>query len=116
LPSTASFTTPSFGCHIGHSYTAEIMATAQFEEMEKVMRAAVRVLTSGLNSASRWPEHGGDAETEASKDRHAASKQALDWAYKVAKSATAGPKTLIIAMARWSVSEFTAESRSRILS
>jgi hypothetical protein len=35
---------------------------------------------------------------------------------KVAKSATAGPKTLIIAMARWSVSEFTAESRSRILS
>ncbi len=33
-----------YGCHIGHSYTAEAMAAAQFDDMEKVMRSADRIL------------------------------------------------------------------------
>ncbi len=44
-----------FGCHIGHSYTAEILATAQFEGMEKVMRAAVRFLNERAEFCLRWP-------------------------------------------------------------
>ena len=72
-----------FGCHIGHSYTAEIMATAQFEEMEKVMRAAVRFLNERAEFCLQMAEHGGDAESDASKAWHAASKQALDRAYKL---------------------------------
>ena len=72
-----------FGCHIGHSYTAEIMATAQFEEMEKVMRAAVRFLNERAEFCLQMAEHNGVAEPDASNDWHAASKQALDRAYKL---------------------------------
>ena len=72
-----------FGCHIGHSYTAEIMAAAQFEEMEKVMRAAVRFLNERAEFCLQMAEHSGVAAPEASSDWHAASKQALDRAYKL---------------------------------
>lgn len=72
-----------FGCHIGHSYTAEIMAAAQFEEMEKVMRAAERFLNERAEFCLQMAEHGGDAGDAASSDWHAASKQALDRAYKL---------------------------------
>lgn len=72
-----------FGCHIGHTYTAEIMATAQFEEMEKVMRAAVRFLNERAEFCLQMAEHGGVANTDASSSWHAASKQALDRAYKL---------------------------------
>jgi two-component system chemotaxis response regulator CheB len=33
-----------YSCHIGHTYTAEAMAAAQFDDMEKVMRSAERIL------------------------------------------------------------------------
>lgn len=72
-----------FGCHIGHSYTAEIMATAQFEEMEKVMRAAVRFLNERAEFCLRMAEHGSVTDSDASEDWHAASRQALDRAYKL---------------------------------
>jgi len=73
-----------FGCHIGHTYTAEIMASAQFEEMEKVMRAAVRFLNERAEFCLQMAEHGGDAVSEvSSNDWHAASKQTLDRAYKL---------------------------------
>lgn len=72
-----------FGCHIGHSYTAEIMAAAQFEEMEKVMRAAVRFLNERAEFCLQMAEHGGNAGSDASREWHAASKQALDRAYKL---------------------------------
>lgn len=71
-----------FGCHIGHSYTAEIMATAQFEEIEKTMRAAVRFLNERAEFCLQMAEHG-VADPDASSDWHAASKQALDRAYKL---------------------------------
>ncbi len=72
-----------FGCHIGHSYTAEIMATAQFEEMEKVMRAAVRFLNERAEFCLQMAEQVRDNDPDASNDWQAASKQALDRAYKL---------------------------------
>jgi two-component system chemotaxis response regulator CheB len=71
-----------FGCHIGHSYTAEIMATAQFEEMEKVMRAAVRFLNERAEFCLQMAEYT-QKEPNISADWHAASRQALDRAYKL---------------------------------
>lgn len=72
-----------FGCHIGHTYTAEILATAHFEEMEKVMRAAVRFLNERAEFCLQMAEHGGPIDNEIFKSWHAASKQALDRAYKL---------------------------------
>ncbi|MEF2549842.1 chemotaxis protein CheB [Aurantimonas sp. A2-1-M11] len=72
-----------FGCHIGHSYTAEVMAAAQFDEMEKVMRAAVRFLNERAEFCLQMAEHGGVAERDVSDEWHAASRQALDRAYKL---------------------------------
>jgi len=72
-----------FGCHIGHSYTAEIMGTVQFAELEKVMRAAVRSLNERAEFCLQMAEHGGIAEPDAASDWRAASKQALDRAYKL---------------------------------
>ena len=72
-----------FGCHIGHTYTAEIMATVQFEEMEKVMRAAVRFLNERAEFCLQMAEQGGDADPVGASEWHAASKQSLDRAYKL---------------------------------
>jgi two-component system chemotaxis response regulator CheB len=82
-----SYTTPrdtigsivKFGCHIGHSYTSETMASAQFDELEKVMRAAVRFLNERAEFCLQMAESGPGAST----DWHAASKQALDRAYRL---------------------------------
>lgn len=72
-----------FGCHIGHTYTAEIMAAAQFEEMEKVMRAAVRFLNERAEFCLQMAEHAEGGKSGASADWHAASRQALDRAYRL---------------------------------
>ena len=72
-----------FGCHIGHTYTAEIMAAAQFEEMEKVMRAAVRFLNERAEFCLQMAEHAEGGKSAASAEWHAASRQALDRAYKL---------------------------------
>ncbi|QPC88901.1 hypothetical protein GA830_18750 (plasmid) [Mesorhizobium sp. NBSH29] len=70
-----------FGCHIGHSYTAEIMAGAQFEEMEKVMRAAVRFLNE-RRICLQMADHTRSAE-HAPPPTGTPSRQALDRAYKL---------------------------------
>ncbi len=72
-----------FGCHIGHTYTAEIMASAQFEEMEKVMRAAVRFLNERAEFCLQMAEHSAGDASGITHDWHAASMQALDRAYKL---------------------------------
>lgn len=72
-----------FGCHIGHTYTAETMATAQFEEMEKVMRAAVRFLNERAEFCLQMAEHAEAGASGSSVEWHAASRQALDRAYKL---------------------------------
>lgn len=72
-----------FGCHIGHTYTAEILAVAQFEEMEKVMRAAVRFLNERAEFCLQMSDQDGATDSDASDAWLAASKQALDRAYKL---------------------------------
>ncbi|PZM14601.1 chemotaxis protein CheB [Rhizobium tubonense] len=72
-----------FGCHIGHTYTADIMASAQFEEMEKVMRAAVRFLNERAEFCLQMAEYTHSPHPDISAKWHAASRQALDRAYKL---------------------------------
>ncbi|WP_426124272.1 chemotaxis protein CheB [Pararhizobium sp. PWRC1-1] len=72
-----------FGCHIGHTYTAEIMESAQFEEMEKVIRAAVRFLNERAEFCLQMAELFHRSEPAQSSQWHEASKQALDRAYKL---------------------------------
>lgn len=72
-----------FDCHVGHTYTAEVMASAQFEELEKVMRAAVRFLNERAEFCLQMAEHSQSGEANIASDWHAASKQALDRAYKL---------------------------------
>lgn len=72
-----------FGCHIGHSYTAEIMAAAQFEDMEKGMRAAIRFLNERAEFCLQMADQTGQDDNELSAEWLAASKQALDRAYNL---------------------------------
>lgn len=72
-----------FGCHIGHSYTAEVMAAAQFDDMEKSMHAAVRVLNERAEFCRQMAEHTQFTEAHLSADWRAAREQALDRAYKL---------------------------------
>ena len=72
-----------FGCHIGHTYTAEIMAMAQFEDMEKTMRAAVRCLNERAEFCRLMAESGPSASPDHSAGWDAAHKQAHDRAYQL---------------------------------
>lgn len=72
-----------FGCHIGHTYTSEVMASAQFEELEKVMRAAVRFLNERAEFCLQMAESLYRSEPRISAQWDEASKQALDRAYKL---------------------------------
>ena len=71
-----------YACHIGHSYTAEAMAAAQFDDMEKVMRSAERILNERAEFCRQMAEHAGAAGRAAGDESwHAASLQALERAY-----------------------------------
>lgn len=72
-----------FDCHIGHSYTGEVLASAQFDEMERVMRAAVRILNERAEFCLEMAEQARLQEPDAAGPWEAASKQALDRAYKL---------------------------------
>ncbi|MEZ2329701.1 chemotaxis protein CheB [Mesorhizobium sp. RCC_202] len=72
-----------FDCHIGHSYTGEVLASAQFDEMERVMRAAVRFLNERAEFCLEMAEQARLHEPGAAPQWEAASKQALDRAYKL---------------------------------
>lgn len=70
-----------FACHIGHTYTAEIMATAQFEDTEKLMRAAVRSLNERAEFCRQIAEHNRLIDPKAATAWQAAGKQSLERAY-----------------------------------
>jgi two-component system chemotaxis response regulator CheB len=72
-----------FGCHIGHSYTADTMAMAQFDKMERMMRAAVRFLNERGEFCLQMAEHTYSMQPELSAAWQAASRQSLDRAYKL---------------------------------
>ena len=71
-----------YACHIGHTYTAEAMAAAQFDDMEKVMRSAERILNERAEFCRQMAEHAG-APGKAAGDEiwRAASREALERAY-----------------------------------
>lgn len=71
-----------YACHIGHTYTAEAMAAAQFEDMEKVMRSAERILNERAEFCRQMAERAG-APANAAGDEiwRAASREALERAY-----------------------------------
>lgn len=70
-----------FACHIGHTYTAEIMATAQFEDTEKLMRAAIRSLNERAEFCRQIADHNRLADPKASTAWQAAGKQSQERAY-----------------------------------
>ena len=71
-----------YACHIGHTYTAEAMAAAQFEDMEKVMRAAERILNERAEFCRQMAEHAGSPGKAAGDEIwRAASREALERAY-----------------------------------
>jgi len=66
-----------YACHIGHLYTAEAMAAAQFNEMERVMRAAERI----LNERSEFCRQMADRADPRAEVWRSASAEALERAY-----------------------------------
>lgn len=71
-----------YDCHIGHSYTAEILAEAQFDDMEKIMRAAVRVLNERAEFCRQMADRGEDlGPPDDQSVWRRASRQALERAY-----------------------------------
>jgi len=71
-----------YACHIGHTYTAEILGAAQFSAMEKTMRAAVRCLNERAEFCRQMADEG--ASQNDGEDRggwRVASAQALERAY-----------------------------------
>ncbi|TIX79817.1 MAG: chemotaxis protein CheB [Mesorhizobium sp.] len=83
LKSSQIGTITKFDCHIGHSYTAETMTIAQFDKMERMMRAAVRFLNERAEFCLQMAEHTYSSEPDRSASWQAASKQALDRAYRL---------------------------------
>ncbi len=71
-----------YACHIGHTYTAEAMAAAQFEDMEKVMRSAERILNERAEFCRQMADRAGAAgEGAGGEVWRAASCEALKRAY-----------------------------------
>ncbi len=71
-----------YACHIGHTYTAEVMAAAQFDDMEKVMRSAERILNERAEFCRQMAERSGSGgKASGGEVWRAASQEALDRAY-----------------------------------
>ena len=71
-----------YACHIGHTYTAEVMAAAQFDDMEKVMRSAERILNERAEFCRQMAERAGaGGRASGGEVWRAASLEALKRAY-----------------------------------
>lgn len=77
-------TLTEYRCHIQHVYTAEVLAEAQFDQMERVMRAAERIVHERSEfcrqMAGRAETSGAGAEERLWRT---AERQALDRAYEL---------------------------------
>ena len=71
-----------YACPIGHTYTGEAMAAAQFDDMEKVMGSAERIFNERAGFCRRMTDWI-DASRESSNGElwRAASQEALARAY-----------------------------------
>jgi two-component system chemotaxis response regulator CheB len=70
-----------YACHIGHTYTAEAMAAAQFDEMERVMRSAERILNERAEFCRQMAERTDPSADGGGDVWRAASHEALSRAY-----------------------------------
>ncbi|HUZ12876.1 MAG TPA: chemotaxis protein CheB [Caulobacteraceae bacterium] len=70
-----------YACHIGHVYTAEAMAAAQFDEMERVMRSAERILNERAEFCRQMAERSAPSGEAGCEVWRAASREALTRAY-----------------------------------
>lgn len=73
-----------YDCHIGHAYTAETLAAGQFEQMERIMRAAERSLNERADFCRQMAER--DEAAGATADGmlwRAARQEAVERAYKM---------------------------------
>ena len=73
-----------YRCHIQHVYTAEVLAEAQFDQMERVMRAAKRIVHERAELCRQMAvraEAAGVPEDESLW--RTASRQAMDRAYEI---------------------------------
>lgn len=93
-----------FGCHIGHVYTAEVVAAAQFAPLEGSLKAAMRSLgergelcrqmadkaraSGGAPAAARW-----DAAAREAKERTVVLRRLLEeeWTHPAGNEAPQSP-------------------------
>jgi|APThiThiocy_cv2_1041547.scaffolds.fasta_scaffold01100_37 hypothetical protein len=88
------------------------MAAAQFEDMEKCMRAAVRVLNERAEFCCQMTERMRSMEPEVSAKWRAASDQALEQAYKLRASMRIARITIGMPAARHLRSPMPRQRRS----
>jgi two-component system chemotaxis response regulator CheB len=75
-------TLAKYNCHIGHTYTAEAMAAAQFDNMERIMRSAERILNERAEFCRQMAERAAAAgEVSTGEIWQSASGEALARAY-----------------------------------
>ena len=73
-----------YRCHIQHVYTAEVLAEAQFEQMERVMRAAERIVHERAELCRQMALRADAAGVPEDESLwRTASRQALDRAYEI---------------------------------
>lgn len=73
-----------YRCHILHVYTAEVLAEAQFEQMERIVRAAERVVHERSELCLQRADHADrTGHGEQAQSWRVASRQALDRAYEL---------------------------------
>jgi two-component system chemotaxis response regulator CheB len=73
-----------YDCHIGHAYTAEALAEAQFDQMERLMRAAERILNERAEFCCHMAERAEALSlVEDGVMWRSARKEAQDRAYKM---------------------------------
>lgn len=58
----------TYRCHIGHTYTAEAMAAAQFDDMERLMRSAERILNERAELCRQMAERAAAAGESAKSE------------------------------------------------
>lgn len=73
-----------YDCHIGHAYTAETLAEAQFDQMERIMRAAERILNERADFCRQMAERAEDSgAADEGVSWRAARLEALERAYNM---------------------------------
>lgn len=73
-----------YRCHIQHVYTAEVLAEAHFEQMERIVRAAERVVHERSELCLQRADHAEETGMiEAAALWRVAARQALDRAYEL---------------------------------